>query len=252
MQPAADQVCWIPMEEIEKPADGWMDDAPDGPVLVAQQRDGRYQLLSGGGRLRRMYEAGQRCADAVISPSGCMEQQISQLLDGMVRGDVHYLDEAESYRQLLASGLWDTPGLAQRIGRTPATLRRKLRLLTLGEETIARLRQSGLCERYAQALLRIPGVQGRLRVLNQIMEGGLSVKETEQLIDGLLSRMPVPMTGGGRMKPLMRDYRLYLNAIRDIVEQMQNAGIEARMQVTAGRHVAEARITIPIFSKSAK
>jgi len=89
-------------------------------------------------------------------------------------------------------------------------------------------------------------------VLNHVTEGGLSVKETEQLIDELLSRMPVPMPGGARMKPLMRGYRLYLNAIRGIVEQMADAGVEARMQVTIGRHVAEARITIPIFSKSAK
>ena len=46
----------------------------------------------------------------------------------------------------------------------------------------------------------------------------------------------------------MRDYRLYVNAIRGIVEQMEDAGLDSRMQVTMGRYVAEVRITIPVFS----
>ena len=171
------------------------------------------------------------------------------LLDALVRGEIHYLDEAESYRELLGSGEWNTQQLAERIGRTPATLRRKLRLTHLGEEVAQGLRENGLCERYAQALLRVPGLEGRLKILRHVTDGGLSVKETEQLIDELLSRMPVPMTGGRRMKPIMRDYRLYVNAIRGIVEQMCDAGLDAGMQLSVGRNVAEVRVTIPIFLK---
>ena len=78
------------------------------------------------------------------------------------------------------------------------------------------------------------------------------MKETEKLIDDVLSHMPVPMTGGGRMKPLMRDYRLYVNAIRGIVEQMCDAGLEATMQVSVGKRVAEVRISVPTFAQSGK
>ena len=114
------------------------------------------------------------------------------------------------------------------------------------------LRENKLCERYAQAILRVPGQQGRVRILRHAAGEGLSVKETEKLIDEVLSRMPVPIACGQRMKPLMRDYRLYVNAIRGIVEQMEDAGLEGNMQVSIGRHVAEVRVTIPIFSKGAR
>jgi len=57
------------------------------------------------------------------------------------------------------------------------------------------------------------------------------------------------MTGGRRMKPIMRDYRLYVNAIRGIVEQMCDAGLDAGMQLSVGRNVAEVRVTIPIFMR---
>lgn len=249
MSASAQQVRWIPVEEI-------VEEAPDAAqgdvVLVREMADGGYELLSGGERLRRMREAGQLCVDAVLNPGERMEERLSALLDQLVRGTIHYLDEAQAYTDLLSSGIWSIQQLAERIGRTPATLRRKLRLLELPQEAAQVLRENGLCEGYAQELMRIPGQQGRLRVLRHVTDGGLSVKETEKLVDEVLSRMPVPMTGGRRMKPLMRDYRLYLNAIRGIVEQMCDAGLEASMNVKVGRHVAEVRITVPTFSQKTR
>ena len=252
MQTAARQVQWVPVKEIQIPESGWEDEAPNGAVMVTLLPDGTYQLLSGSDTLRHMQQAGQVCVDTVVSPPDRMERLISKLLDQMVRGELHYLDEAESYRVLLGSSHWTAKQLAERIGRTPATITRKMRLLELNGEARRCLRENGLCERYAQALLRVPGQQGRMRILRHIIEGGLSVKDAEKLIDDVLARMPVPVAGGRRMKPLMRDYRLYINAIRGIVEQMGDAGLEGSMQVAIGRHVAEVRVTIPIFTKTAR
>lgn len=251
MRATANQVRWVPVDEIVVPQE-IHDEAPEGGVHVAPLANGRYRLLSGSESLRRMKEAGQVCLDVVLNPTEQMESRISTLLDALVRGEIHYLDEAERYRELIDSGEWTAQQLAERIGRTPATLRRKLRLNNLGQEVAQSLRENGLCERYAQALLRVPGLEGRLRILRHVTDGGLSVKETEKLIDELLSRMPVPMTGGRRMKPIMRDYRLYVNAIRGIVEQMCDAGLDAAMQLSVGRSVAEVRVTIPVLLRGSK
>ena len=112
----------------------------------------------------------------------------------------------------------------------------------------ALLRHYDLSESIGEALLRMPGQQGRLRVLRHVVELGLDTKGTETLVDGELARMPLPMTSGRHMKPLMRDYRLYLNAIREIVEQMQDAGLRADMRVNTGRAAVDVRISIPVFT----
>lgn len=247
MQSAASQVQWLDLEEIRPMEADSTDGSPDGAVCVERLPDGGFRLTAGSATLRRMREAGQCCVDVQVYAPEQLERRISKLLDQLVRGSIHYLDEAAAYRTLLHDSGWTAQRLAERIGRTPATLSRKLRLLELDGQVAKGLRENGLCERYAQALLRVPGQQGRLRVLRHVTEGGLSVKETEQLIDDVLSRMPVPMTGGRRMKPLMRDYRLYVNAIRGIVEQMGDAGLDGQMRVTVGKHVAEVRVVIPIF-----
>ncbi len=245
MQASAEQVRWIPMEDIVE--EEWQ--AASGDVVMLRTKaEGGYTLLSGGEKLRRMQEAGQTCVDAVVDPDFRMEEKLERLLDGLARGAIHYLDEAEAYREML-QGPWSVEMLAERIGRTPATIRRKIRLLTLPEEARSLLRESHLRESCAHEILRVPGQQGRLRVLRHVAQGGLGMKETEKLVDDVLARMPVPMTNGRRMKPLMRDYRLYVNAIRGIVEQMCDAGLEANMNVTVGRHVAEVRVTVPIFAQ---
>ena len=141
-----------------------------------------------------------------------------------------------------------TQQLSQRTGRSVQTVRRKIRLLNLGEEVCALLRHYDLSESIGEALLRMPGQQGRLRVLRHVVELGLDTKGTETLVDGELARMPLPMTSGRHMKPLMRDYRLYLNAIREIVEQMQDAGLRADMRVNTGRAAVDVRISIPVFT----
>ena len=247
MQAAAGQVQWLDVQDIRPMGENCTDEAPDGAVCVEKMKDGGFRLLSGSDTLRRMREAGQSCVDVQVCVPDQMESRISRLLDQLVRGSIHYLDEAAAYRSLLEESHWTAQRLSERIGRTPATLSRKMRLLELDDRAAQCLRENGLCERYAQALLRVPGQQGRLRILRHVTEEGLSVKETEKLIDDVLSRMPVPMNGGRRMKPLMRDYRLYVNAIRGIVEQMGDAGLDGQMQVKVGRHVAEVRIVIPIF-----
>ena len=249
MQTAANQVRWVPIGEIVEPWEESAEDAPDGEVLLAQRPDGRYTLIGGLNTLRRMRDAGQTCVDAVTFPAECLERRVARLLDRLMRGSLHYLDEAAEYRALLSAGM-EPKELAARIGRTPATIRKKLRLINLGDEVAAMLCAHGLCEGYAQALLRVPGVQGRLRVLRHVIDEGLSVPDTERLVSDVLSRMPVPMAGGRHIKPLIRDYRLYVNAIRGVVEQMRDAGLEARMEVSVGRSVAQVRIDVPTQSAS--
>ena len=225
MQAAMDQVRWVPIEDIVK-EEPLGEDADDGTVLLSLRSDGRYLLLSGMDKVDRYRQAGLSCVDAVICPSDRLEERISQLLDKQARGRLHFLEEAEAYRSLMTGDGLSADELAQRTGRSAATIRRKVRLL---------------------GLLRIPGQQGRLRVLEQVVEDDMDFRATEALVDQVLSRMPIPLSGGRRLKPMMRDYRLYLNAIRSIVEQMQDAGVAADLQVTMGRRVADVRISMPLF-----
>lgn len=263
MDVAAQQVCWVPISDIwdgqeDRPSrlrERKMEEAQETDrvtVLLADREDGGYTLLAGRARLLELKANGQSCVDAVITPKWDLNDKISGLLMALLKGDMHYLDEAEEYARLLNTGLISRQELAARLGRSVGTVQKKLRLLALGEETRELLKSHELCERYAHAVLRIPGEMGRSRMTRHIAEKGMTVKEAEELIDGTLSRMPIPVPKERKMLPIMRDYRLYVNAIRGIVEQMHDAGLDTNMQVMTGSTVVEVRITVPRFGQAKK
>ncbi len=253
----AEQVRWVPMSEIT----GWEEEAALPPpstvaalegrdaVLLLQREAGGYQLVAGRERLLEMRAQGQSCVNAVISPRWNLEERISALLTQLLQGKLHYVEEALAYQELLQRGPLSKPELAARLGCSQAALQRKLRLLSLGEGCRQVLRENPLSERHALAVLRIPGEQGRQRILAHAAAKRLSVKETEALVEETLARMPIPMPKERKMIPLMRDHRLYVNAIRSIVEQMRDAGLEAEMLVTPHQSWLEVRVQIPCFSQ---
>lgn len=247
MQPTAEQIRWVPLSDIQE-TNRAESSAKAGAIQVEAEADGRYTLVAGQEQLQRLREEGSCYVAAVISPGVPLEERLSAFVDRLAKGRLHYLEEAEQYRSFIRQDGLTTQQLSQRTGRSVQTVRRKIRLLNLGEEVCALLRHYDLSESIGEALLRMPGQQGRLRVLRHVVELGLDTKGTETLVDGELARMPLPMTSGRHMKPLMRDYRLYLNAIREIVEQMQDAGLRADMRVNTGRAAVDVRISIPVFT----
>lgn len=243
------QLRWIPIEAIDVDEQAPEIPAEVPPVLLEENGNGRYRLLAGREHLQNCRRGGGTSVDALVMKPPNVDEQLSWLLSKLVKGELHYLAEAEQYGRLLDMGLTRAE-LSARLGRSQATLQRKLRLLGLDAPVRDALIQNGLCERYAQLLLRIPGNQGRLRTLEHIVAKGLDVKAAEELIDLTLQRMPIPIPKERKLMPVMRDHRLYLNAIRGVVEQMNDAGIDAVMHTVQGSLALEVRISVPVFKQT--
>lgn len=239
---AEEQVCWVPVEQI---TEAWPSGEDGGALRLRRNADGGYTLVSGAARLAKLRREGQAFAEALVSACESLDARVSVLLGQLFAGGMNCFEEAEAYQRLLDTGLITRQELASRLGCAASTLQRKLRLLLLNADTRETLAKAGLGERYAHALLRIPGNQGRQRMALHIVERGLGPREAEKLIDETLARMPIPVPRERRLLPLMRDPRLYINAIRGIVDQLCDTGVDASMQVRAGAGCVEVRVNIP-------
>ena len=93
-------------------------------------------------------------------------------------------------------------------------------------------------------MLPLPGEETRLRVAAQAAAQRLSVQKTEQLVSKALERLPVPV-GHRRLISLARDPRLYVNAIRGIVQQLRDTGLDARCEVCDYETAVELRVVLP-------
>ena len=117
--------------------------------------------------------------------------------------------------------------IAQSLGTSPAVITAMIHLTALDEELQVFLMEENVPERIAQALLRVPDREARMRIARQAARQRLSVRDVEAMVSSALTRLPIREQSGGRTIRRMRDHRLYLNAIREIIAQMQEAGVEA-------------------------
>ena len=212
------------------------------PVTVCD-RQGVFQLVMGERRLRACKILGLSHIDAfVLSPDG-MESALLALVENLQRENLHFLEEAESYAALLQSGMTQEM-LGRRLGKSASCIANKVRLLSLEDEVRQVILEENLTERHARTLLRLPAGPVRLRAAHQTGDRKLTVRETEELVRREMQRLPEPKKGR-KVISLARDPRLYVNAIRAVVEQMRISGVTAEMKVDRKQHALEVTVTLP-------
>lgn len=256
----AQQVCWVPVDRITPRASRPFarDDSAslndlaesirrDGliqPITVRPLAGGRFEIVSGNRRYLACRMIGMTHVDAIILASDPREASAQVLLDRLLAGGLHYLEQAETLRELHAGCGMSRELLAQQLGMTPAAVWQRMRLADLDEQSRALLMESQLPERCAAALLHLPDTELRAHVLRQAVNEHLSPRDAELLITSAQSRLPVPPPPG-RTVTLMHDSRLYINAVRAIAAQMKEAGIPAEFTETTGLTSTTITMTVP-------
>ena len=252
------QVCWLPMDTISPRGTcqlGREDSVSLSelagsirlhglmkPITVQRVGHGRYTVISGNRRLMACRMLGMTHIDAVVLWPGPETQNAQQLMDSLLSGRLHYLEQAHALQALSVTYGYNREELARALGTTAAAISARIHLISLDGELQVFLMEEGVPERIAQALLRLPDREARMIIARKAAAQRLSVREVEALISSAVNRLPVPPMPGGRTIYRMRDYRLYLNAVRSIIAQMKEAGVEA----TAEEHQLADRVEVTL------
>lgn len=199
------------------------------PLLVSPAEDGRYMLIAGERRLRASRMA--KLTEVPVIISEYTSQQIAEiaLIENLQREDLHYLEEAEGYEQLMEQFHLTQEAMAARVGKKQSTIANKLRLLRLSPTVRKVLVDAALSERHARALLKLPDDTRRLEALEVIIAKKYSVRQTEEYIAKLLdAKQPEKQ----RRMVIVNDVRIYLNSIKQVVGAIKDVGIPVSMEQT--------------------
>lgn len=201
------------------------------PLLVSPSEDGRYMLIAGERRLRASRLANLTEVPVIISDY--TSQQIAEiaLIENLQREDLHFLEEAEGYEQLMNEFHLTQEAMAARVGKKQSTIANKLRLLRLTAPVRKILVDAGLSERHARALLKLEDEAKRLEVLAVIVEKSFSVRQTEEYIAKLLDAGEKEKEKKRRLV-IVNDVRIYLNSIKQVVNSIKDVGIPVNMEQT--------------------
>ena len=199
------------------------------PLLVSPAEDGSYMLIAGERRLRASRMA--KLTEVPVIISEYTSQQIAEiaLIENLQREDLHYLEEAEGYEQLMEQFHLTQEAMAARVGKKQSTIANKLRLLRLSPTVRKVLVDAALSERHARALLKLTDDTRRLEALEIIIAKKYSVRQTEEYIAKLLdAKQPEKQ----RRMVIVNDVRIYLNSIKQVVGAIKDVGIPVSMEQT--------------------
>ncbi len=194
------------------------------PLTVRRGPEG-YELISGERRLRACELLGLREVPCIVVQTDPEKSALMALVENVQRSDLSLWEEAEGYRRLLTVYGLTREELCRRIGKSPAFLSNKLRLLKLSAPVRTAAERGGLSERHARCLLSLEGEADQLKLIERIVREGWSVRQAEAYVEKNAPR-PKPL----RILRLTKDCRLFLNGLATLLDQLRMAGMAAEME----------------------
>lgn len=208
--------------------------------LTVRKNGGQYVVVSGNRRLTAARMAGLTEVPCILMDPDRQDPALIALTENLQREDLHYLDEAELLRAYLDRGHLSQAQAARRLGRSQSAIANKLRLLRHGPRMRQLLREQGLTERHARALLRVEDQEKCLLCAAEIAKNRLSVAQAERYIDIFLQNGK----GSGENRLRRRDTRLFLERVSRDTAELRRNGVAAELdrQEDKGEIVLTVRI----------
>ena len=219
------------------------------PVTVRKVSGDVYELISGERRLNAAKVLKMKKIPAILMDVTDEDSAVIALVENLQREDLDFLEEAEGYRNLMEIHGMTQEEIAEKVGKSQSTIANKLRLLKLPEEIKKIIKENGLTERHARAILKLPDEQMQARLINRICKKGLNVIRTEEIVNKYIEMNTREREDGcpGKEKKMQAilDVRVLTNTIKQTIEQIRKSGVNVKMITTNRQDYVEYLIKIP-------
>ena len=150
------------------------------PLTLRSTGSNTYQIISGERRYRAALLAGLDTVPAYIRTANDSEVTEMALIENIQREDLNAIEIALTFRKLIDQYHLTQERLSERIGKKRATIANFLRLLKLPAEVQLGLHDHTLDMGHARALLSLDDPKLQLKLYNETIKQGLSVRQVEQ------------------------------------------------------------------------
>ena len=147
-----------------------------------------YELIAGERRLRAGQMAGLTEIPCIVMNMDDRESGLTALVENLQRQDLDFIEEAQGISFLMEKWSMSQEQVSRLIGKSQSGVANKLRILRHSPQVLAALREGGLTERHARALLKLREEPKKLEVIAAVVRQGMGVAQTERYIDQLLQQ----------------------------------------------------------------
>lgn len=160
------------------------------PLVVRKRGPDEFELIAGERRWRACQRAGLHEALVVVhdvSPASAFELAI---IENVQREDLDPIEMAEALERLVKEHGYTQEKLAERVGKDRSTIANSLRLLKLPELIRTKVVTGELSEGHGRALLGVDDAAKMASIADKVVNGRLSVRQTEELVRGTKAKKP--------------------------------------------------------------
>ena len=166
------------------------------PVVV-RPKNGKFELIAGERRWRAIQRLGWAKIPAVVKDVDDQTLLTLALIENLQRNDLTAIDEAAGYQRLGEEFKLPQSEIARLVGRNRSTVANLLRLLKLPEQVKALVQQGQLSEGHARALLAVESESDAIRLADEAVSQGWSVRDMEARARGETPSAPVLTPSNG-------------------------------------------------------
>ena len=178
-----------------------------------------YELIAGERRLRAAELAGVSDIPCIIMSMDDKESSMAAMVENLQRQDLDFIEEAMGIRKLMTDFAMSQEQIARLLGKSQSAVANKLRILKHSDAVLSALREGGLTERHARALLKLRGEEEKISAVAEIVKQSMSVARTEKYIESLLAEKAE--------KPQKANVGAFLNTLTQNLQKIQLSGIPA-------------------------
>jgi ParB family transcriptional regulator, chromosome partitioning protein len=166
------------------------------PLVVTKLGSG-YELIAGERRLRASRTLGLDKVPVLVREADEQTKLELALIENIQRQDLNAVEEALAYKALVDEFALTQEQVSKRVGKSRSTVANIMRLLDLSEEILEALREEKITKSHARTLLAEIDEEKRMILFDQMLNGGVTVREAEARVSGGGSRS----SSGGRKDP---------------------------------------------------
>ena len=170
------------------------------PIVVRPVSDTQYEIIAGERRWRAARIAGLDKVPVVIREVPDEAALGIGLIENIQREDLNPIEEANGLARLIGEFKLTHEEVAKAIGRSRAGVTNLLRLLELAPAVLDMVQDARIDMGHARALLSLSKSR-QVELANQIAEKGLSVRETERLVQQATTAAPAARLAPPRLDP---------------------------------------------------
>lgn len=178
--------------------------------IVVRPRDEGFEIVAGERRWRAAKEAGLKTIPAIVRRSSDAQSLEVALIENIQRENLNAIEEAKAFQHLIDDFKMTQTDLAEQLGKSRTAITNTLRLLQLPDSLQQMVLDGQLSSGHARALIVLENEESQLKLAGKIIEEGLSVRQTENLV----RLWQVAGSTDGQKPPLPQSYKVAARRLR--------------------------------------